>query len=81
MKDADAASPARGAAKPYIRQSSIARPTKKVHAIADAMYAHAEENDLPMPSRSEIISECIARGIASGTSATQYQVWKKAKGI
>jgi hypothetical protein len=80
MKAADAAAPARGAAKPYIRSSSIAKPTKKVWAIADAMIAHAEESELPIPSRGEIIAECIARGIASGTSATQYQAWKKANG-
>lgn len=80
MAAADAASPARGAKKPYIRASSIAKPTKKVWAIADAMIAHAEANNMPVPSRSEIIAECIARGIASGTSATQYQHWKKANG-
>jgi hypothetical protein len=80
MKAADEASAARGSKKPYIRQSSIARPTKKVWAIADAMRAHAEENSAPIPSRSEIIAECIRQGIASGTSATQYQAWKKAMG-
>jgi hypothetical protein len=80
MKDADAAALAKGIRKPYIRQSSIVKPTKKAWAIADAMRAHAEENDLPIPARSEIIAECIKQGIASGTSATQYQYWKKARG-
>jgi len=69
-----------GEKKPYIRQSSIIRPTKAVWAIADAMIAHADENELPRPSRGEIIARCIAQGIASGTSATQYQAWKKAMG-
>jgi hypothetical protein len=74
---ADAAAPARGAKKPYIKQSSIARPTKKAWAIADAMRKHAIDNDLPIPARGEVIAECIKQGIASGTSATQYQYWKK----
>jgi len=68
------------AKKEYIHRSSILKPTKKVWAIADAMIAHADENNLPRPSRAEIIAECIDRGIASGTSATQYQAWKKAMG-
>ena len=80
MHAADQAAPARGIKKPYIKQSSVPRPTKKVWAIADAMIQHAEEHDLPIPSRGEIIAECIKRGIASGTSATQYQYWKKANG-
>jgi hypothetical protein len=80
MLAADAAAPAKGAKKPYIKNSSIARPTKKAWAIADAMVKHAEENDLPVPTRGEIITECIKQGIASGTSATQYQYWKKANG-
>lgn len=80
MKAADEAAPGRKAKAPYIKNSSIARPTKKAWAIADAMIAHAEENDLPTPTRGEIIAECIKQGIASGTSATQYQYWKKANG-
>jgi hypothetical protein len=80
MNEAEKAAPASGIKKPYIRSSSIPRPTKKVWAIADAMIRHAEQNDLPIPSRGEIIAECIKRGIASGTSATQYQYWKKANG-
>jgi hypothetical protein len=80
MGEADKAAPASGIKKPYIHSSSIPRPTKKVWAIADAMIRHAEQNDLPIPSRGEIIAECIKRGIASGTSATQYQYWKKANG-
>lgn len=80
MKGADDAAPARGSKKPYIKNSSIAKPTKKVWAIADAMILHAEQAGLPCPTRGEIIAECIARGIASGTSATQYQYWKKASG-
>lgn len=80
MATAESAAPARGAKRPYIHSSTIAKPTKKVWAIADAMIAHAEANNMPDPTRGEIIAECIARGIASGTSATQYQHWKKANG-
>lgn len=80
MQAAESAMPARGTKRPYIRSSSIAKPTKKVWAIADSMIQFAESNDLPVPTRGEIIAECIKRGIASGTSATQYQHWKKANG-
>ena len=68
------------AKKEYIHRSSVIRPTKRVWAIADEMIAKAEAANLPRPSRGEIIEECIRRGIASGTSATQYQAWKKAMG-
>lgn len=77
MAEAQAAAPAKGSKKPYIKQSSIVKPTKAAWAIYDTMRKNAEENNLPYPSRGECIAEAIRRGIASGTSATQYQYWKK----
>lgn len=55
----------------YINEtSSVIKPTKMVHIIADSM---------PEATRAEVIAECRARGIAYGTARTQYQVWKKAR--
>ena len=73
----EAAQNAPKATKIYIPKSSILKPTKVAWMIYDTMRAHALENDLPLPTRKECIDEAIARGIASGTSATQYQYWKK----
>lgn len=64
--------------KVYIRLSSIEKPTKKVWDIADSMIADAAAKGLPRPTRAEIQDECVRRGIATGTSRTQYQAWKKA---
>lgn len=49
--------------------SSTPKPTKKVWVVAEGM---------PGASRKEVIAECIRRGIAPGTSRTQYQAWFKA---
>jgi hypothetical protein len=49
--------------------SSTPKPTKKVWVVAEEM---------PGASRKEVIAECIKRGIAPGTSRTQYQAWLKA---
>lgn len=49
--------------------STTAKPTKKVWVVAEEM---------PGASRKEVIAECINRGIAPGTSRTQYQAWFKA---
>lgn len=73
--------------KPWFRFSTIEKPTKMVHVIADWMYeqaeSEAEESGEPVkyPSRKEVQAECERQGIASGTARTQYQVWKTAKGI
>ena len=49
--------------------SSTPKPTKKVWVVAE---------ELNGASRKEVIAECIRRGIAPGTSRTQYQAWFKA---
>jgi len=64
--------------KEWIRMSTIERPTKMVHVIADEMVAAAAAEGRERPSRKEIQDECVRRGIASGTARTQYQAWKKA---
>lgn len=81
IKAAQQAAPSAGSKKIYIPRSSIIRPTKAAHALYEAMHAHAAAQQLPAPSRGECIAKAIERGIASGTAATQYQYWKKAKGI
>lgn len=65
--------------KPWVRASSIEKPTKRVWAIADEMYAAAEAEGKAMPSRSEVQAECVRRGIASGTARTQFQHWFKCR--
>jgi colicin import membrane protein len=64
--------------KIWIHASSCPSPVKRVWAIADAMCKEAREAGKPMPSRKEIQDECVRQGVASGTSRTQYQAWKKA---
>lgn len=64
--------------KIWIHVSSIAKPTKVVWTIADAMIAEALAAGAPLPSRKQVQDECVRRGIASGTARTQYQAWKKA---
>lgn len=75
------AAAAKSGKRPYIPRSSILRPTKAAHALYSAMHAAAQDAGLPAPTRGECIAEAIARGIASGTAATQYQYWKNAGGI
>lgn len=75
------AAPERAAKRPYIARSSIVRPTKAAWAIYDTIYDAAQQSGKPLPTRGELIAIAIARGIASGTSATQYQHWKKSRGI
>lgn len=65
--------------KEWIRESSILKPTKMVWFIADEMYAAAEAQGQPMPSRKEVQNECVRRGIASGTARTQFQHWFKCR--
>lgn len=48
------------------RESTIIRPCKRVWAIADANIGK---------KRKEIISLCVAEGIAYNTARTQYQQW------
>ena len=51
------------------RLSSIKSPVKRVWHIADSM---------PKAARKDVIAECVAQGVASGTARTQYQAWFKA---
>lgn len=67
------------AGKPWVRASSVEKPTKMVWFIADEMYAKAEAAAQPMPSRKEVQDECVKRGIASGTARTQFQHWFKCR--
>jgi hypothetical protein len=51
---------------PWVRSSSVIKPTKQVWHIADEMVG---------ATRKEVIAECIKRGIAFFTARTQYQLW------
>jgi hypothetical protein len=60
---------------PVSHKSTVEKPTKLVHAIADMM---ADAN--PDVTRKEIIAACTEAGIAYYTILTQYQAWKAARG-
>jgi hypothetical protein len=60
--------------KVLMHKSTVEKPTRLVHAIADIM---AEEN--PDVTRKEIIDACTQAGIAHYTILTQYQAWKAAR--
>lgn len=53
-----------------LHQSTINRPCKQVFWVADEMKAAN-----PKVTRSEVINECVKRGIAYYTARTQYQQW------
>jgi len=54
-----------------VRQSQgVEKPTKMVHAIAEEMGLDAR--------RIDVIRACEAKGIATNTAKTQYQIWYKA---
>lgn len=57
-----------------VRASTVVRPVKLVHAIAANMY----EADKTV-TRKDVISACVAQGIATHTARTQYQVWYTAQ--
>lgn len=59
------------------RFSTVQLPTKKVWAVADEMRDAAKKANQAIPTRSEVIAECVNRGIAYGTARTQYQHWFK----
>lgn len=50
--------------------STIKSPTKAVWHIVDEMKAAN-----PAVRRKDVVAECIARGIATFTARTQYQLW------
>lgn len=56
------------------RLSTAEKPTKLVWAIADELTS--KDPDI---TRAQVIEECVRRGIAYGTSRTQYQHWFKTK--
>lgn len=62
---------------PRPRLSTAELPTKKVWHVADEMLAAAKAAGLPAPKRKDVIAECVSRGVAYGTSRTQYQHWFK----
>lgn len=66
---ADPISPV-GNIETFPHQSTISKPCKQVFHIADEMKAKD-----PEATRSEIINECVKRGIAFYTARTQYQQW------
>lgn len=56
-------------------KSTVEKPTRLVHAIADMLYAAD-----PAVTRKEIIDACTEQGIAHYTILTQYQAWKANRG-
>lgn len=54
------------------RKSTIEKPTKRVWAIADAMF---QKN--PEVTRKEIVETCIKEGIARNTASTQHYHWRQ----
>lgn len=56
---------------PVSHKSTVEKPTKLVHVIADML---ADAN--PDVTRKEIIAACTEAGIAYYTILTQYQAWK-----
>lgn len=64
------ADPIAGVPSALSHQSIVERPCKEVWWIADEMKAKN-----PKIKRSEVIKECVARGIAYYTARTQYQQW------
>ncbi len=64
--------------EPWIRVSSVEKPTKFVWHVADRMVAAALAAGKAAPSRKEVQDECVRLGVAHGTARTQYQAWKKA---
>lgn len=59
-----------GNVETFPHQSTVLKPCKQVFYIADEMKATN-----PNATRSEIINECVKRGIAFYTARTQYQHW------
>jgi hypothetical protein len=69
--DRAAAPRARPATPPAATNRSTAEsPTRRVHAIADAM---------PGATRQEVVAACVAEGINRNTAGTQYFHWSKAR--
>lgn len=58
-----------GGPRAKLQFSTIKSPVKRVWHIADSM---------PKAARKDVIAECVAQGVASGTARTQYQAWFKA---
>lgn len=77
MANLEPKKPETPATKPWIRESSVEKPTKLVWVIADKMVADAEKAGQPAPTRAQVQAACVEAGIASGTARTQYQHWFK----
>jgi hypothetical protein len=58
--------PAVNTLKANLNQSTVAKPVRRVHEIADSM---------PGARRKDVVAACVAEGIAMHTARTQYQVW------
>lgn len=58
-----------GGPRAKLQFSTVKSPVKRVWHIADSM---------PKAARKDVIAECVAQGVASGTARTQYQAWFKA---
>lgn len=65
--------PPRGGRAP-VRESTVQKPVKLVHAICAEMYAQR-----PEVTRKEIVEACEKVGIATCTARTQYQIWSVAR--
>lgn len=49
--------------------------------VCDMIWATADALHKEGKTRSEIVAACVAKGAALGTARTQYQHWKKARGL
>lgn len=82
INDEDEAAPVdvavapKGKKFPHIGASWIEGPVAFVHEMADTML---QAN--PDVTRKEILAELRAHGVATHTAATQYQKWKKNRGV
>lgn len=70
---ADAPKPAAGKI-PLVRTSTIEKPCKQVWHIACAMLEEVG-GDLSKLRRKDVLTRCVASGIAFYTARTQYQMW------
>jgi hypothetical protein len=61
----------------FVKGADGVGPTKRVWGIADAMLAQARANATKL-ERKQVLTACVAEGIARNTAQTQFQAWRKA---
>lgn len=64
------AAPVATGTKVVTHESTVERPCKLVFVVAEEMYAAN-----PNVRRTEVIAECVSRGVAYYTARTQFQQW------